>query len=277
MIDSVIFILDFIERHNGAITAISTFVLVVVTGIYVYLTHEIVKESEKTRKTMFLPNIKPTLKLQSLVHAFLEIRNVGPGAARNVQVKYWSDFNKQTPAIWKTPLFSPNETQSLTLVKNNQMIYELEDLKELGIVIFEIEYVDPWEEKHLFTYPLDLKDLIENQRNESGTIPFVATLDEKIENHLKAISDKLTNVNSIKEISDSAEILTETILVDRVKSFLKDNLKPGAEITSSEIGNQLGLGQIKTYEICSKIKKSNEYSFDTITTGRNIYYSIKIK
>ncbi len=90
----------------------------------------------------------------------MEVRNVGPGAAANVHVKYWSDFNKGEPAIWKTPLMSPNETQVLTLVKDKKWIIELKDLSELVNIFFEIRYEDPWEEKHSYEYNLGIKDLI---------------------------------------------------------------------------------------------------------------------
>lgn len=263
-INSIDFI-NYLQLYNGLITAISTFILVIVTGIYVILTNKILKESEKTRKTMFLPNIKPTVKFFSPTNAFLEVRNVGPGAAANVQVKYWSDFNKGEPAVWKTPLMSPNETQELTLKKDRKWIVELKELSKLITIYFEIKYEDPWGEKHSFDYNLGIKDLIECLSSKSGGIPYQEKSDKKIVNQLKEISGNLKKLDSISKISEGIAILTDLMTTERVISFLKDNLKTGDVIKASEIGEQLGLGPLDTYIIFSKIAVPGEYTLKDIS------------
>lgn len=257
------------------VLAIATVFLAVISYLQVRAANKQIRESEATRKTMFLPMIRPNLRFITPEHAFLEIRNDGSGSARNVQVKYWSEFNKDAPAVWKSPLFSPNETKNMALKKNNEWVTKLDDLRLLETINFEIEYTDTWEEKKSFNYNLDLKNLIDGLQNESGVIPFEEKVEVKIENHLKAISDKLIDVKSLRTISNEIELLTNITMVEKVKSFLKDNLQPGSETTSIKIGEELGLDQIKAYLICSKIKKLKGYSLDLITTGQNLYYVIK--
>jgi hypothetical protein len=253
--------IGYLQTYNGSITAISTVVLVIVTAIYVKLTNQILKESEKTRKSMFQPNIKPTIKPISPIHAYFEVRNVGTGAAANVMVKYWSDFNKDEPAIWRTPLMSPNETQELTLLKNDKWIIEFEDLTELKNIHFEITYEDPWEEKQFKEYNLELKDYIDFS-NKSAFIHFEENSEKEIVKHLKEISDNLSDVKSISVISKEITILTDLIKTEKVISFLKDNLKQGDQIKASELGKKLGLRTRDTKLIFHQISLIADYTIE---------------
>ena len=55
-------ILEFLNLNSGAVTAISTVVLTIVTFVYVLLTRSISKETEMMRKAQTAPNISVTIQ-----------------------------------------------------------------------------------------------------------------------------------------------------------------------------------------------------------------------
>lgn len=80
--------IEYINQNSGVIVAVSTvtsvvitLVLVIVTSVYVYITHKILKESEKNRKSNFLPVVVILKNSDSKIL----VRNVGNGLAQDIE------------------------------------------------------------------------------------------------------------------------------------------------------------------------------------------------
>ena len=75
-------IMKWLNSYAGAITAIATIVLSVITGIYVWLTRQLVKAANE-------PRIEINSRLEALKggyrYGYLCVKNIGTGAAYDVQ------------------------------------------------------------------------------------------------------------------------------------------------------------------------------------------------
>jgi len=87
-------ILEFLNLNSGAVTAISTVVLTIVTFVYVLLTRSISKETEIMRKTQTEPNISAIIQADERYINWINliIQNIGLGPAYNVKFEVNPDF-----------------------------------------------------------------------------------------------------------------------------------------------------------------------------------------
>ena len=78
--------IDWLNYNSGAVTAILTLLVVLVTGVYVYLTHRLLLESKATREMAMRPVVIVTAEIHEMymdiIH--LRVRNIGGGAARRI-------------------------------------------------------------------------------------------------------------------------------------------------------------------------------------------------
>ena len=74
-------ILEFLNLNSGAVTAIATVVLTIVTFAYVLLTRSISKETEIMRKTQTEPNISAIIQADERYINWINliIQNIGLG------------------------------------------------------------------------------------------------------------------------------------------------------------------------------------------------------
>jgi len=87
-------ILEFLNLNSGAVTAISTVVLTIVTFVYVLLTRSISKETEIMRKTQTEPNISAIIQADERYINWINliIQNIGLGPAYNIKFELNPDF-----------------------------------------------------------------------------------------------------------------------------------------------------------------------------------------
>ena len=78
--------IDWLNYNSGAVTAILTALVVLVTGVYVYLTYRLLLESKVTREMAMRPVVIVTAEIHemymNIIH--LRVRNIGGGAARRI-------------------------------------------------------------------------------------------------------------------------------------------------------------------------------------------------
>jgi len=80
-------IIDSLDRHAGAWTAILTFVLVVVTAFYALKTFDMAREMKRARDATILPKLALDFHRLGPTTMTLLVQNVGPGAALEVDVR----------------------------------------------------------------------------------------------------------------------------------------------------------------------------------------------
>jgi hypothetical protein len=80
-------IIDYLDKHAGAFTAILTAVLILVTAYYAIQNHRIVTEMRRTRNAAILPRLALEFHRLGPVVVTVAIKNVGPGAAHAIDVR----------------------------------------------------------------------------------------------------------------------------------------------------------------------------------------------
>ena len=139
-------ILEFLNLNSGAVTAISTVFLTIITFVYVLLTRSISKETEMMRKAQTAPNISVTIQSEeeSINLIDLIIKNIGLGPAYNVKFEINPDFEDRFLSGKLSdigfiknglPYFAPN--QEFKILLTNITENDEEKLKKA----FEIEQI----------------------------------------------------------------------------------------------------------------------------------------
>jgi hypothetical protein len=104
---------DFLDQHQGAVTTVLTVVLLGVTFFYAWQNRKMVKEMQQARYATILPKLALEFHRLGPMVVDLAIRNVGPGAALDIDVEVeWvpahaSDSIKGV--AWRRNLLSPGE------------------------------------------------------------------------------------------------------------------------------------------------------------------------
>lgn len=80
-------VIDFLDKHPGATTALLTAVLVLITAFYAFQNWRMAVEMRRSRETAILPRLALGFYRLGRTAISTEIRNVGPGAALSVDVE----------------------------------------------------------------------------------------------------------------------------------------------------------------------------------------------
>jgi hypothetical protein len=102
-----------LDRHTGATTAILTAALVVVTAYYAYLNRRMVRKMKYARDAAILPKLALSFHALGPNVVDLAIRNVGPGAALEIDVEVrWQPVDSSgqaTTVRWRRNLMASGE------------------------------------------------------------------------------------------------------------------------------------------------------------------------
>ena len=81
--------IDWLNSNSGAVNAILAAILVVITGVYAYLTRRQVLESKATREMAMRPVVIVTAEIHEMCMniIYLRARNIGGGAARKLRLR----------------------------------------------------------------------------------------------------------------------------------------------------------------------------------------------
>lgn len=105
-------IIDTLDRHQGASTAILTAALVVVTAYYAVMNRAMVKEMRRARDSALLPKLALDFHRLGPTVVTLAIKNVGPGAALDVDVSaVWDPIagGESCGRRWRRSVLAPGE------------------------------------------------------------------------------------------------------------------------------------------------------------------------
>ena len=110
-------LIDSLDRHQGASTAILTAALVLVTAVYAWQNRKMVREMKHARDATILPKLALEFHRLGPNVVDLAIRNVGPGAAIDIDVRTeWvptAEGATAPGARWRRNLLSPSEQVEL--------------------------------------------------------------------------------------------------------------------------------------------------------------------
>ena len=123
---------DFLDRHQGASTAVLTAALVAVTVFYAWQNRKMVGEMKKARDATILPKLALDFHPLGPTVFDLAIKNVGPGAALDIDVRTeWVpvDRSVSAPGVqWRRNIMSPGE--QVELFPPGELAGNLESLPE---------------------------------------------------------------------------------------------------------------------------------------------------
>ena len=86
--------IDWLNSNSGAMNAILAAILVVITGVYAYLTRRQVLESKELREMTIRPALVVTAEIHEIHINLINFRveNIGGGAARNIRLRTSREF-----------------------------------------------------------------------------------------------------------------------------------------------------------------------------------------
>ena len=86
--------IDWLNSNSGAVNAILAAILVIITGVYAYLTRRQVLESKELREMTIRPALVVTAEIHEIHINFINLRieNIGGGAARNIRLRTSREF-----------------------------------------------------------------------------------------------------------------------------------------------------------------------------------------
>jgi hypothetical protein len=89
-------VIQYLDKHSGAFAALLTLALIGVTGYYAVQNRRMVKEMIRTRELSILPKLALDLHRLAAPVVTVAVKNVGPGAALNVDVRLIYDPREAT-------------------------------------------------------------------------------------------------------------------------------------------------------------------------------------
>ena len=272
-------IINWLDNHNEAvmgissiITGIATFVLAIVTIVYVCLTRRILKE----QRLMRLDANKPEIVVSLLPHethiawVMLCVENIGTGLARHLKFtadpSSISSFDKPLEEIGflkrEIEVFAPGRKMQSFLVS---AVGKFDELKQQPLKI-TVTYKDSEDGKYADTFPLDFSEL-EGLSHEGSPLFEIA----------KAIQDVKQVLRDLTTGVSKPTILTEPLskhLIREHASILEKRLADLPDEAQQEIVQEVvSLITRKKREVPTEEqnkKTITEYAGDEIQARINI-------
>ena len=181
---------EHINQNSGFYSFLTTFIMVLVTAVYVWLTHQMLKENKKARKQQERPFVIVDFEVKNYL-IYLKIKNAGNSPARNININFDIENNEDISNF-------PNYLEYLP--PNRELLYTMHlvvendpnvnDSQKFNI---KVDYTDLKENKYSNEYKIDLITYIDMASHDKGEF-------KEIEKRLKKIEKALGGSRSIKSI-----------------------------------------------------------------------------
>ncbi|MHB8118056.1 MAG: hypothetical protein ACYDHX_04930 [Methanothrix sp.] len=193
--------LEFFNQNSGAVTALFTVGLTIVTLIYACLTWGISKETKMMRKAQTEPNISATIQAEegNINLIDLIIKNIGLGPAYNVKFEANPDFESRFCKLSEIgfiknglPYFAPNQEFQIFLANL------IENFEEILKKTFEIKitYESNLHESYSNTYLIDFSQRIGSSLTQPPLYEIADNI-KQIQSDINKISTGSTKLNVI--------------------------------------------------------------------------------
>ena len=177
------------------ILAISTVVLVCVTGYYAKQTKKTVAVLEKTAELSIRPHLKGTFQYMGPVAGDLMIKNVGNGPASKIKLSYWVEGNDSTKRSWTKPLMMPDEFDEFFIPKNEKE-YELGHdylINNQTIMKIKGEYFDILDKQYNINDTIDITSYLKQLKKTS--VRHQEPSDREIQRGIENISKSMKSID----------------------------------------------------------------------------------
>jgi hypothetical protein len=193
-------IIDWLNCNSGFITSLLTFFLVLLTGWYAYITHNMLKSNEKANNEQTRPYIIAMIESQDL-KLKLYIKNFGLRPALDVKIMFNPPLDnidnisknkneKPHKNLLNQSFMPPNFKVNTSLWNTPSLLQNKELIKQYEVLIC---YNDTNHQTYNETYIINLDDYINSQK----------TIEHTSNYHLESISKSLKETKEIlKTISN---------------------------------------------------------------------------
>lgn len=153
------------EYLLNLLTTYSNLILVIITGVYAYLTWRMVKEMKIARENQIDSNVIAFPTTMGQIHALVHLENAGPGIALDVELSISLDPPHQKATnIWKHPAL-PVGQKELFLFPYETGSSGIESLKQLSEkhekIVITIKWNNVFGHSKAFHSTYGLSDLIQ--------------------------------------------------------------------------------------------------------------------
>lgn len=119
------------EDFLNLLTSYSNLILLIITGVYAYLTRQMVREMKVARETQPDTYLIASPVSLGTIHAQIQLENAGPGPALDIELSISIDPPLQTAErIWHHPVILVNQKEHFLIPQNRGG--SLDSLKQLG-------------------------------------------------------------------------------------------------------------------------------------------------
>jgi hypothetical protein len=174
--------------------------LVIITGVYAYLTWRMVREMRTARENQTDANLIATPVSADHIYAEIQLTNAGPGPALNVELSISLDPPLQSVAkTWRHPALLVCQTEKFFLPMENPS--NLDSLRELAekhnSLIVKINWENIFGHHKSFSASYKLRELVDGWYNAGRLIPpnDIPTLMQEALKTLDDIHKDLENIS----------------------------------------------------------------------------------
>lgn len=163
------------EQLLKILTEYSNLILVVITGVYAYLTYRMVLEMKKAREDQADANLLASPIPFGPLYAQIQLRNAGLGPALDVELNIVFEPPLQTtPKTWKYPSFSVNQIENFLLPqeKGSGALETLQDAAtKHNTVEIKLKWKNIFGRSKSFNASYNLNELADGWYNAGHLIP----------------------------------------------------------------------------------------------------------
>jgi hypothetical protein len=197
------------EHILNLLTTYSNLILVIITGIYAYLTWRMVREMRKARENQTDSKLIATPVSSHRIYAEIQLENMGPGPAHNVELSISLDPPLQTTTrTWKHPVLSAGQKEYFLLPYEQNKSGPLGSLREPAEkhdnLIVDYKWKNVFDVEQSFSATYKLSDLVEGWYNAGRLIP-PDDLPKQIEETNKTLDNIHKELEKITQEFDRAQ------------------------------------------------------------------------
>ena len=178
----------------------SNLILVVITGVYAYLTWKMVSEMKKAREMQSDSHLIAYPVSMGTIHAQIQLENAGPGSALDVELSISLDPPLQTvKKLWRHPALLVNQKEFFLIPQNSGG--SLDSLQQLGErhdnLILNLKWKNVFGHDKSSSVTYNLRELAEGWYNAGNLIK-----SEDIPSQLQKVTKSLDEIHKdIEKIS----------------------------------------------------------------------------
>lgn len=200
--------LNSLTAYSNLILIVLNLILVIITGIYAYLTRRMVLEMKTARENQIDSNLIATPVFADHIYAEVQLVNAGPGTALDIELSISLDPPLQTVVkTWHHPAFLVGQKENFLLpMANHSRRDSLRELAEKhNSVMVNVKWKNTLGHSKSFAESYNLNELVQGWYNAGRLFP-PDDLPKQLEETNKALDNIHKEFQKITQEFDKAQI-----------------------------------------------------------------------